>query len=99
MTDDAHAAMAVALEAGLGYTGLRGFEPDPKLFHYLPPTLASRERAVPVILVGDRLKVASSRPDPDLTLVRQRFPYLTVDIVIAPAVEIERALQRASGTS
>jgi hypothetical protein len=99
MTDDAHAAMAVALDAGLGYTGLRDFEPDPKLFHYLPPALAARERTVPVILVGDRLKVASSRPDPDLSLVRQRFPYLTVDIVIAPAVEIERALQRASGTS
>jgi len=99
MTDDAHAAMAVALDSGLGYTGLREFEPDPKLFHYLPPALASRERVVPVILVGDRLKVASASPDPDLSLVRSRFPYLTVDIVIAPAVEIERALARASGTS
>jgi hypothetical protein len=99
MTDDAHAAMAVALEAGLGYTGLRDFEPDPKLFHYLPPTLAAREQTVPVILVGDRLKVASARPDPDLSLVRRRFPYLAVDIVIAPAAEIDRALQRASGPS
>jgi hypothetical protein len=99
MTDDAHAAMAVALEAGLGYTGLRDFQPDPKLFHYLPPSLASREVVVPVILVGDQLKVASARPDPDLSLVRSRFPYLTVDIVIAPAVEIERALARASETT
>jgi len=99
MTDEAHVAMAVALEAGLGYTGLRGFQPDPKLFHYLPPALAAREQAVPVILVGDRLKVACARPDPDLGLVRRRFPYVAVDIVIAPAAEIGRALQRASGTS
>jgi hypothetical protein len=99
MIDETHSAMAIALEAGLGYTGLRGFQPDPKLFHYLPPALAAREVVVPVILVGDRLKVASARTDPDLSLVRSRFPYLTVDIVIAPAVEIERALARSPGTS
>lgn len=97
--DDAHAALAVALDSGLDYTGLRDFTPDPKLFHYVPPTLAARETVVPVILVGDTLKVASARPDPDLSLVRSRFPYVTVDIVIAPAAEIEQALRRAPGTA
>jgi hypothetical protein len=96
---DARAALALALETGMEYTGLRGFDPDPKLFHYVPVTLAARERVVPVVLVGDTLKVASARPDPDLSLVRSRFPYVTVDIVLAPATEIDRALDRAAGRS
>lgn len=99
MNEDARDALAVALDAGLGYTGLRGFVPDPKLFHYVPAALAARERVVPVVLVGDTLKVASARPDPDLSLVRSRFPYVTVDIVIAPAAEIDQALQRLPGTA
>ena len=92
---DTHDALAVALAAGLEFTGLRGFEPDPKLFHYVPSSLAAREKVVPVILVGDVLKVASASPTPDLSLVRSRFPYVTVDIVIAPASEIDAALRRA----
>lgn len=99
MSDDAHVALALALDAGLPYTGLRDFTPDPKLFHYVPPSLAAREVVVPVILVGDTLKVASARAKPDLSLVRSRFPYLSVDIVIAPATEIDLALQRIPGTS
>jgi hypothetical protein len=93
--DDAHDALAVALDAGLEYTGLRDFTPDSKLFHYVPATLAARERVVPVVLVGDTLKLASARPNPDISLVRSRFPYLAVDIVIAPGSEIDLALQRA----
>jgi hypothetical protein len=94
MNSDAREALALALETGLEYTGLRDFVPDPKLFHYVPATLAARERVVPVVLVGDTLKVASARPDPDLSLVRSRFPYVTVDIVLAPSGEINRALDR-----
>jgi hypothetical protein len=99
MSDEAHAALAIAMGSGLAYSGLRDFRPDPKLFHYVPPALAARESVVPVILVGDTLKVASARPDPDLSLVRSRFPYLSVDIVIAPAGEIAQALQRIPGTT
>lgn len=99
MNNEAREALATALNAGIGYTGLRDFVPDPKLCHYVPAALAARERVVPVILVGDTLKVASATPDPDLTMVRQRFPYLALDIVIAPAAEIDQALQRMPGTS
>jgi hypothetical protein len=99
MNEEARAAIATALDAGIGYTGLRDFVPDPKLCHYVPAALAARERVVPVVLVGDTLKVASATPDPDLSMVRTRFPYLGVDIVIAPAVEIDQALQRLPGTS
>jgi hypothetical protein len=99
MNEDARAAIATALDAGIGYTGLRDFVPDPKLFHYVPAALAARERVLPVILVGDTLKVASATPDPDLSMVRQRFPYLAVDIVIAPAAEIDQALQRLPVTT
>lgn len=94
MAHDAHEALAVALAAGIEFTGLRDFTPDPRLFAYVPATLASRECVVPVILVGDTLKVASARADPDLSLVRSRFPYVTLDIVAAPASEIEAALRR-----
>jgi hypothetical protein len=81
----------------MDYTGLRDFTPDPKLFHYLPAALAAREQVVHVILVGDTLKVASATPDPDLSLVRTRFPYLELAIVMAPITEIEQALQRLPG--
>jgi hypothetical protein len=94
---EARDALASALDAGMDYTGLRDFIPDPKLFHYLPAALAARERVVPVILVGDTLKVASATPDPDLSLVRTRFPYLQLAIVMAPITEIEQALQRLPG--
>jgi hypothetical protein len=98
MNEEAREALATALDAGIGYTGLRDFVPDPKLCHYVPAALAAREKVVPVILVGDTLKVASATPDPDLSVVRSRFPYLAVDIVIAPAAEIDQALQRLPGT-
>jgi len=99
MNEEARAAIATALDAGVGYTGLRDFVPDPKLCHYIPTALATRELVVPVILVGDTLKVASATPSPDLSMVRSRFPYLSVDVVIAPAAEIAQALQRLPGAA
>ncbi len=99
MRDDTQDALAVALDAGIDYTGLRDFVPDPKLFSYVPASLAARERVVPVILVGDTLKLASATPNPDVSLMRSRFPYLHVEIVIAPAAEIDQALHRIPGTS
>lgn len=96
MTADERAALEAAQRHGLAYTGLRGFGPDPRLFRYLPLELALAERVLPVVLVGDTLKVASARPDPDLSLLRERFPYLDLDIVLAPAGELDAALRRAS---
>jgi hypothetical protein len=92
--DDRHEALEVALKSNTPYTGLRDFTPDPKLFHYLPATLARSEQVVPVLLIGDSLKVACARPDPDLDVITHRFPALTVDIVIASAAEIAAALER-----
>jgi hypothetical protein len=97
--DSSRVALDVALQHHLPYTGLRDFEPDPKLFHYVSITYAVQHRVVPLLVVGDTLKVAASRPDPDLSLLRTRFPYLAVDIVIAPAPEIDRVLEHAQRNS
>ena len=93
--DSSQAALEVALRHGLPYTGLRDFDADPRLFHYVPLLYAVQHRVLPMLIVGDTLKVASAVPDPDLSLLRTRFPYLAVDIVIAPGPEIDRVLERA----
>lgn len=93
MTDDHRAALLAAARHGLPFTGLRRFEPDPRLFRYVPREVAARERVVPVVLVDAALKVASAHPDPDLSLVRARFPSLALDIVLAPEGEIDVALR------
>lgn len=96
--DSAREALDVALSSGLPYSGLRDFEPDPRLFHYVPLTYALSHRLLPMLIVGDTLKVASAVADPDLSLLKTRFPYLAVDIVIAPGPEIDRVLERAQRT-
>lgn len=87
-------ALRIALDAGLPYTGLRGFDVDPRLWHYVPQRLALAERIVPVILVGDTLTVAATRPDPDLTHLRAAFPNLQLSVAIAPTAEIDQLLRR-----
>ena len=74
--DTSRAALDVALRHGLPYTGLRGFEPDLRLFHYIPLTVAVQHRVLPLLIVGDTLKVASAAPDPDLSLLRDRLSVL-----------------------
>ena len=96
--DTSRAALDVALQHGLPYTGLRDFELDERLFHYVPMPFAVQHRILPLLIVGDTLKVACAAPDPDLTLLKTRFPYLAVDIVIAPGPEIDRVLERAQRT-
>jgi hypothetical protein len=91
---DRDRALEVALSSNRPFTGLRDFTPDPKLFRYLPATHARAQQLVPMLLVGDTLKVASARPDPDISVLTDRFPALTVDIVIASAAEISAALER-----
>lgn len=97
--DSSREALDVALRHGLPYTGLREFEPDHRLFHYVPLTYALQHRLLPMLVVGDTLKLACASPDPDLSLLRTRFPYLAVDIVIAPGPEIDRVLERAQRTA
>lgn len=97
-SDTSRAALDVAMRHGLPFTGLRDFELDVRLFHYVPMPFAIQHRLLPMLVVGDTLKVASAVPDPDLSLLRTRFPYLAVDIVIAPGPEIDRVLERAQRT-
>ena len=85
-------ALALALSVGLPYCGLRGFEPDPRLFSYLPPDEAARARLVPLMLVADTLRVASPTPEADISYLRQRFPNLEIELVIAPADEVDQVL-------
>jgi hypothetical protein len=96
--DPSHADRDQALELALAtnrpFTGLRDFTPDPKLFRYLPVAVAREQQVVPLLLVGDTLKIASAAADPDLQVLSSRFPALAVDIVIAPAAEIAAALDR-----
>lgn len=98
-SDSSRAALDLALRHGLPYAGLRGFEADPRLFHYVPLTFAVQHRLLPLLIVGDTLKLASAVPDPDVSLLTTRFPYLTLDIVIAPGPEIDRVLERAQRTT
>lgn len=88
-------ALRIALDAGLPYTGLRDFEVDPRLWRYVPLSVALSERVVPVILVGDVLTIAATRPDPPLQQVRRHFPNLQIAVAIAPASEVDHVLHRA----
>jgi hypothetical protein len=90
-------ALGLALRHGLPFTGLRDFELNPRLFSYLPTGIALAERTVPLLLVDDHLKVASATPHPDLRVVRERFPFLTIDVLVAPADEVELVLAHALG--
>lgn len=90
-------ALRLAVSANLPYTGLRDFEPDSRLWHYVPLPYAAAQRIVPVLLVGDTLKLATDRADPDLHPLSIRFPNLTLHIVIAPTREIDRILAHVQG--
>jgi hypothetical protein len=83
-------AVRIAFEAGLPYTGLRDFRPDERLWRLVDPGRARRAGVVPLLVVGDRLKVAAARPDPDLSGLDGGCA--GVDVVIAPAAEIDAVL-------
>lgn len=89
--------LRIAMENGLRYSALSDFQVDVRLWRYLPLALALRERVVPVIVIGDTLTIASTRPDPDLTDLHRHFPNLRTEILIAPAPSIDAALTRAMG--
>lgn len=94
LVEDRRLALSLALHSGRRFEGLRGLVVDPRLFLYLPLSVAVRERLVPITLAGDRLVVASAFLDPDLGYLSGRFPSLQVDLVIAPRNEILEALQQ-----
>jgi hypothetical protein len=94
LVDERRLAVALALRSGRRFEGLRGLEPDPRLFLYVPLVLAERERVVPLVLVGDTLTLASAYLDPSLDPFRERFPHLDVELVISPRSEILDALRR-----
>ncbi len=91
---DADEPLALALRSGLPFCGLRGFAVDPRLWHYVPTEIARRERVVPVVLVGDVLKVAAPSPDADLARVRRSFPQLEVELHLARPDEVDEVLAR-----
>ncbi|MGH3003288.1 MAG: hypothetical protein ACRDM1_11615 [Gaiellaceae bacterium] len=94
LADDRDLALALALRSGRPFEGLRDFAPDHRLFLYVPLHVAQRERIVPLVMIGDRLKIATVYLDPDLDFVRSRFPSLGIDLVLAPRGEVLEALQR-----
>ena len=94
LVDERALAVTLAMRSGRPYEGLRDFAPDPRLFLYVPLGVAIRERIVPLLLVSDTLVVASAYLDPDLSVVRERFPNLTVEVAVAPRGEILEALTR-----
>ena len=90
-------AAEIAERAGRELTSVAGVEPDAGLLLYLPLDLAERECVFPVILVGDRLVVATAFNDPDLSAVESHFPKLDVELTIAARSEIRTLIDRAKG--
>lgn len=92
LVDDRRLALSLAIRTGRRFEGLRGLEPDPHLFLYVPLSVARRERLVPLSLDDDTLIVASAFVDPDLGYVTGRFPNLRVELVLSPRNEILHAV-------
>jgi hypothetical protein len=91
-------ALRTAMEAGLPFTGLRAFTVDPRMWLYVPHRTAVAQQVVPMTIIADRLQLACATADPDLSPIRRHFPELRIDVVIAPANEIDRVLSHAQGT-
>lgn len=89
-------ALELAVRTHTAYLGLRGFLLDERLLLYVPLALATEQRVCPLVIVGDSLKLASAYLDPDLSLVRQRFPQLELELVLSPRDEILEVLRDVS---
>lgn len=90
-------ALRLAVASGLPYTGLRGFRPDPRLWHYVPLGYALEHRVVPVVLTGDVLHLAATTPACDLAELRRGLPRLSLALSLAPEPEVRATLARARG--
>jgi len=80
--------LELALRHGLRYSGLRDIELDARLLLYVPFDLCERETVLPLSVTEEALQVATAYPDPDLELVKDRFPALRVELVLAPPERI-----------
>lgn len=96
IVSDRDLALELSFVSGRPLVGLRDFMPDERLFLYVPLPLAQSQRVCPLVLVEDSLKVASAFLDPDLGPVRERFPNLRIEVVIAARDEILEALHRVA---
>jgi hypothetical protein len=71
------------------YSGLRDIELDPRMLLYVPLELCEREAIVPLSVGDEQIEIATAFHDPDLELLRQRFPGLRIELVIAPIERID----------
>lgn len=80
--------LELALRHGLRYSGLRDVALDARLLLYVPLELCEREAVLPMSVSEEVLQVATAYPDPELELIRSRFPGLDVELVLAPIERI-----------
>lgn len=92
MTASERSALAVALERGLPYVGLRDLEPDPNLLLYLPAAMARAQEVVPLRREENVLELACARADADLSPIRTRFPRLRLEVCISPIDDVRTVL-------
>ncbi|HEX8160215.1 MAG TPA: hypothetical protein VF526_22780 [Solirubrobacteraceae bacterium] len=91
-------ALALALRYGMRYSGLREVELDSRLLLYVPLDVCERETVLPLSVSKELLEVATASPDPDIEIVRGRFPELEIELVLAPTeriAELHDALKAA----
>jgi hypothetical protein len=89
MTRAGDDAIALALEHGLPYAGLRDVRNDDAL---LPLGVARAARVVALHADGDRVRLAAATPDPDLGAVRDHLAGRAPDVAIAAVSEIDAIL-------
>jgi hypothetical protein len=88
VTESERIGLALALESGLPYVGLRGLNPDPNLLLYLPAALSRTADLVPLSLEENMLRLACASPDADLEPIRSRFPRLALEVCLSGVEEI-----------
>jgi len=80
--------LELALRHGLRYSGLRDVAVDPRMLLYIPLETCEREMVLALSVADNALEVATAYHDPDLTLIAERFPALSVELVLAPVDRI-----------
>jgi hypothetical protein len=91
-------ALALALRYDMRYSSLREVEIDSRLLLYVPLDVCERETVLPLSVSKELLEVATASPDPDIEIVRGRFPELEIELVLAPTeriAELHDALKAA----
>jgi hypothetical protein len=90
------AALALALERGLPYAGLRDLDPDPNLLLYLPAEMATTGQVVPVSRQDNVLELACSDPDADLSPIRSSYPRLRLEVCVSAPDDVRTLLSAMS---